>query len=351
MRDNFFEGSIPQTLVNLRSIEEIDISKNRLSGNIPDFFQNMSYLHRLNLSFNSFSGAVPSGGIFGNASAVSIEGNDELCTRVLIGGVSLCPAMDNRTRKHTSLVQVIEIVIPIVAVVIIMCFCLVTFFWRKKIQVKKYLQHHKEHKENITYKDIEKATDMFSSANLIGSGSFGMVYKGKLKLEEDQVAIKIFNLSTYGAHRSFLAECEALRNIRHRNLVKIITLCSSVDPTGADFKAIVYPYMLNGNLDMWLHPRVHEHSETKTLTFFQSINVALDVACALDYLHNQCAYPLIHCDLKPSNILLDLDMAAYVSDFGLARILYARSDAFQDSSTSLACMKGSIGYIPPGEMS
>ncbi|KAG0514898.1 hypothetical protein BDA96_10G232700 [Sorghum bicolor] len=347
MRDNFFEGSIPQTLVNLRSIEEIDISKNRLSGNIPDFFQNLSSLHQLNLSFNSFSGAVPSGGIFGNASAVSIEGNDELCTRVLTGGVSLCPAMDKRTRKHKSLLQVIEIVIPIVAVVIITCFCLVTFFWSKKIKVKKYLQHHKEHKENITYKDIEKATDMFSSANLIGSGSFGMVYKGKLKLQKDQVAIKILNLGTYGAHRSFLAECEALRNVRHRNLIKIITLCSSVDPTGADFKAIVFPYMPNGNLDMWLHPRVHEHSERKILTFFQRINIALDVACALDYLHNQCVDPLIHCDLKPSNILLDLDMAAYVSDFGLARILYATSDAFQDSSTSLACLKGSIGYIPP----
>jgi serine/threonine protein kinase len=242
-------------------------------------------------------------------------------------------------------------VIPIVAVVIITGFCHVTFFWSKKIKVKKYLQQHKEQKKNITYKDIEKATDMFSSANLIGSGSFGMVYKGKLKLQEDQVAIKILNLSTYGAYTSFLAECEALRNVRHRNLVKIITLCSSVDPTGADFKAIVFPYMPNGNLDMWLHPRVHEHSERKILTFFQRINIALDVACALDYLHNQCMDPLIHCDLKPSNILLDLDMAAYVSDFGLARILYATSDAFQDSSTSLACLKGSIGYIPPGEMS
>jgi hypothetical protein len=149
MRDNFFQGSIPETLVNLRTIEEIDISKNRLSGNIPDFFKNLSYLHLLNLSFNSFSGAVPSRGIFGNASAVSIEGNDELCTRILTEGGSVCPAMDNRTMKHKSLIQIIEIVIPIVAVVIITCLCLVTFLWRKKIQVKKYLQHNKEHRDNV----------------------------------------------------------------------------------------------------------------------------------------------------------------------------------------------------------
>jgi hypothetical protein len=273
MRDNFFQGSIPQTLVNLRSIEEIDISKYRLSGNILDFFKNLSYPHLLNLSFNSFSRAVPNRRIFGNASAVSIEGSDQLCTRILTEGVSVCPAMDNRTMKHKSLIQIIEIVIPIVAVVIITCLCLMTFLWRKKIQAKKYLQHHKEHGENITYKDIEKATYIFSSANLIGFGSFGMVYKCKLKLQEDQVAIKILNLSTYGAHRSFLVECEALRNVRHQNLVKIITLCSLVDPTGANFKAIVFPYTPNGSLDMWLHPRVHEHSERKILTFFQRTNI------------------------------------------------------------------------------
>lgn len=108
--------------------------------------------------------------------------------------------------------------------------------------------------------------------------------------------------------------------------------------------------MANGNLDTWLHPRAHEHSERKTLTFNQRINIALDVAFALDYLHNQCASPLVHCDLKPSNILLDLDMIAYVSDFGLARCLNNTSNAYEGSSKSLACLKGSIGYIPPGEI-
>jgi serine/threonine protein kinase len=76
----------------------------------------------------------------------------------------------------------------------------------------------------------------------------------------------------------------------------------------------------------------------------------LDVAFALDYLHNQCAAPLIHCDLKPSNILLDLDMTAYVTDFGLARFMFTTRSAHQDRSESLACLKGSIGYIPPGEI-
>jgi len=150
-------------------------------------------------------------------------------------------------------------------------------------------------------------------------------------------------------HRSFLAECEALRNARHRNIVKIITLCSSVDPIGADFKAIVFPYMLNGNLDMWLNQRAHQHNQRKILTLSQRINVALDLANAMDYLHNQCASPIIHCDLKPSNILLDHEMVAYVSDFGLARFQCTKSSINKDSSATLASLKGSIGYIPPGE--
>ena len=217
------------------------------------------------------------------------------------------------------------------------------------MQAQAHLHQLNKNMKNITYDDIVKATDMFSSTNLIGSGSFGKVYKGSMSLHKDKVAIKIFNLNMYGAHRSFLAECEALRNARHRNIVKIITLCSSVDPTGADFKAIVFPHMLNGNLDMWLNQRAHQHNQRKILTLSQRINVALDLANAMDYLHNQCASPLIHCDLKPNNILLDHEMVAYVSDFGLARFQCTKPSTHKDSSATLAGLKGSIGYIPPGE--
>jgi serine/threonine protein kinase len=177
-----------------------------------------------------------------------------------------------------------------------------------------------------------------------------VVYKCRINFQEDEVAIKIFNLDIYGAQRSFIAECEALRNVRHRNLVKVVTSCSSVDSSGVDFKALVFQYMPNGNLEMWLNPKALEHGERKILTLGQRINIGMDLAFALDYLHNQCASPLIHCDLKPSNILLDHDMVAYVTDFGLARFIFTTSNSYQDTSTSLACLKGSIGYIPPGKI-
>lgn len=215
------------------------------------------------------------------------------------------------------------------------------------MHINSHLQRFDECKKKISYEDIISATNRFSSEHLIGSGSFGMVYRGSLKFQEDQVAIKIFKLDIYGADRSFDAECEALRNVRHRNVIKIITTCSSVDSTGSDFKAIVFQYMPNGNLEQWLHPKGHA-SEKNFLSLRQRINIGLDVSFALDYLHNQCASPLIHCDLKPNNILLDHDMTAYVSDFGIARSLFTTSNAaYQDGSTSLSGLKGSIGYIPP----
>ena len=227
MQNNLFTGSIPQSLSELVGIKELDISQNNLSGKIPEFLTSLNDLHYLNLSFNNFEGAVPTGGIFANASAVSIEGNDQLCSSVLTGGTPLCSAKGgDKKNKHIYLVLVAKIVIPVVIIILL---CLATFFWRKRMQAQAHLHQLNKNMKNITYDDIVKATDMFSSTNLIGSGSFGKVYKGSMSLHKDKVAIKIFNLNMYGAHRSFLAECEALRNARHRNIVKIITLCSSVD--------------------------------------------------------------------------------------------------------------------------
>ncbi|XP_044367130.1 receptor kinase-like protein Xa21 [Triticum aestivum] len=355
MQNNLFAGRIPQTFANLVSIKHMDISGNNLSGKVPEFLKSLKSLQDLNLSFNHFDGAVPTGGVFDIAGAVSIEGNDHLCTIIPTRGMSLCMALADSKKKQKLLVLVLVILLPIVAATAILLSCIVTIYWRKRMQETPHLQYHNEHIkkiqkisfEQISYEDLLRATDRFSSANLIGSGSFGRVYKGSLQFQADQVAIKIFDLDINGADRSFIAECEALRNVRHRNLVKIITSCSSVDHTGADFKALVFPYMPNGNLEMWLHLKDPEDGEKNILSLSQRTNIALDVAVALDYLHNQCAPPVIHCDLKPSNILLGLDMAAHVIDFGLARFLFSTANAHQDSSASLSRLKGSIGYIPP----
>ncbi|KAL7204035.1 hypothetical protein ACSBR2_017156 [Camellia fascicularis] len=146
------------------------------------------------------------------------------------------------------------------------------------------------------------------------------------------------------------AECKALKSIKHRNLVKLLTVCSSIDYIGNDFKALVYDYMVNGSLEDWLHPNENEdevNEDSKNLNLLQRLNIAVDAAYALDYQHNHCPEPLVHCDLKPSNILLDSDMTGHIGDFGLARFLpKATCESSANQSSSMG-MRGSVGYAAP----
>ncbi|XP_071707990.1 receptor kinase-like protein Xa21 [Rutidosis leptorrhynchoides] len=187
----------------------------------------------------------------------------------------------------------------------------------------------------VSYSQLLKAPNGFSKANLIGKGGFSSVYKGTLGEDDKLVAVKVLHLQNRGAERSFLAECEVLRSIRHRNLLKIITSCSGVDFQGNDFKALIYEFMPNGSLHDWVH-------SSEKLNLVQRINILHNVASALDYLHNNSITSIVHGDLKPSNILLDEDMVAHVGDFGLARFLGTNSEVNNSS-----VVKGTIGYAPP----
>ncbi|ONK59332.1 uncharacterized protein A4U43_C08F5350 [Asparagus officinalis] len=105
-----------------------------------------------------------------------------------------------------------------------------------------------------------------------------------------------------------------------------------------DFKAVFFEFMANHSLDDWLHPKEDKEGELKKLNLMQRMNIAVDVASALDYLHHLCETPIIHCDLKPSNILLDDSMTAHVGDFGLAKFLKKKiSRSSQHSSAQSVC--------------
>ncbi|CAD5333468.1 unnamed protein product [Arabidopsis thaliana] len=106
--------------------------------------------------------------------------------------------------------------------------------------------------EKISYEELYNATSGFSSSNLIGSGNFSDVFKGLLGLENKLVVVNVLNLLKYGATKSFIAECESFKGIRHRNLVKLITVCSSLDSQGNDFRTLVYEFMPKGSLDIYV---------------------------------------------------------------------------------------------------
>uniref|UniRef100_A0A0E0KMB5 non-specific serine/threonine protein kinase n=1 Tax=Oryza punctata TaxID=4537 RepID=A0A0E0KMB5_ORYPU len=152
-----------------------------------------------------------------------------------------------------------------------------------------------------------------------------------------------------GATNSWVAECEILSTIRHRNLVKLVTLCSSIDFTGNEFRALVYEFMTNGSLEDWIHgPRRHEGSE-RGLSALEVLSIAIDIASALEYMHDgSCTEgQVVHCDIKPSNVLLDGDMTAKIGDFGLARLHTQTCARDEESVSTTHNMKGTIGYIPP----
>ena len=162
----------------------------------------------------------------------------------------------------------------------------------------------------------------------------------------------MLNLLRHGASKSYLTKCEALQNIRHHNLVKVHTIYSSVDYQGNDFKALVYEFMENGNLDEWLHPTQITNEvleEQRNLSLLLRINIVINVANALNYLHHHCQSPIIHYDLKPSNVLLDDEMIGHVGDFGLARLLFDATREFSIDQSSSIGVRGTIGYAPPGK--
>ncbi|WMV52218.1 hypothetical protein MTR67_045603 [Solanum verrucosum] len=248
--------------------------------------------------------------------------------------------------KHLHPRVWIAVIVPVALSVLVLCSCGAYYRLRNSRKAQPWIDGKLEQIPRTTYREILGATDGFSEDNLVGTGSFGSVFKAHFHGENTIMAVKVLNLQQRGALRSFLDECRALRNIRHRNLLKIKTACSSIDHQGNDFKCLVFEFMTNGNLHNWLHPEKYDQQhQTKKLTFIHRLNIAIDVASALDYLHNYCQTPIVHCDLKPSNILLDEDMSAHVGDFGLATFLFDTSSNSWNHQIS-AALKGSIGYIP-----
>ncbi|KAF8085676.1 hypothetical protein N665_0652s0004 [Sinapis alba] len=352
LEGNHFDGDIPD-IKWLLGLQNIDLSNNNLSGRIPEYLTKFSKLQYLNLSVNRFVGRVPTEGIFQNSTMVSVFGNNDLCGGITEFQLKPClpqePPMESR--NSSRLKKVVTGISVGIALLFLLSIASVSLIWLRKRTKNNQTDNPTlgVFHENISYGDLRNATDCFSLSNMIGSGSFGTVFKALLPTENKVVAVKVLNMQRHGAMKSFMAECQSLKDIRHRNLVKLLTACSSIDFQGNEFRALIYEFMPNGSLDMWLHPEQVEEIRrpSRTLTLLERLNIAIDLASVLDYLHVHCHEPIAHCDLKPNNILLDDDLTAHVSDFGLARLLLKFDQESFLNQLSSAGVRGTIGYSAP----
>ncbi|XP_027349039.1 probable receptor-like protein kinase At5g18500 [Abrus precatorius] len=184
----------------------------------------------------------------------------------------------------------------------------------------------------FTLRDLELATNRFSKENVLGEGGYGIVYRGQL-INGTPVAVKKILNNIGQAEKEFRVEVEAIGHVRHKNLVRLLGYC--IEGT---HRMLVYEYVNNGNLEQWLHGAMRHHGY---LTWEARIKILLGTAKALAYLHEAIEPKVVHRDIKSSNILIDNDFNAKVSDFGLAKLLGS------GKSHVTTRVMGTFGYVAP----
>ncbi|CAN0825814.1 Receptor kinase-like protein Xa21, partial [Linum grandiflorum] len=328
LRNNSLSGEILPGVFNCSNLVFFTFAGNLLSGKIPDEIGSLSKLKRIGLDNNSLTGSIPES--VGRNLTKLVEFHLE--TNHLQGSIPNTLGNCKRLLALNISQNSLDGSIP-----------------RKKQAQPSITSLPSTDILQVSYDTLFKATDGFSPANEIGRGGSGTVYKGILECPESiAVAVKVLNLVCHRGYKSFVAECEALRNARHRNLVKVVTVCSSVDHHGNDFKAIVYEFMENGSLDDWLHNNRGTSTNTSSLNMIRRLNIGIDVGLAIEYLHNGCETPIMHWDLKPSNVRLDHQMTGRVSDFGLAKLVAAAEGSGSATNQwSSVGVRGTVGYAPP----
>ncbi|XP_042034612.1 probable LRR receptor-like serine/threonine-protein kinase At3g47570 [Salvia splendens] len=325
LSNNLLDGSIPQSLANVRNLKALDLSYNNLSGSIPKSLEDLRFLVHFNASNNKLVGEIPDKGCFGNLSDQSFSSNLALCGPIRF---KVPPCTKNHHRSKSLMKFIVPSVILAVTMVIVILVFINKFKPRKSTLLPTAILPVTEYRR-VSYIELERGTSGFSESNLLGKGSFGSVFEATLS-NGLKVAVKVFNLQLQGAERSFYTETEILGSIRHRNTVRVIGCCSS-----PEFKALVLTYMPNGSLDKWLYSSMH------CLDLIQRLKIAIDVAAALEYLHHGHTCPVVHRDVKPSNVLLDEDMVAHLGDFGIGKL-------FDDGEVVVQTQTlATIGYAAP----
>ncbi|RZS27823.1 hypothetical protein BHM03_00061350, partial [Ensete ventricosum] len=297
--NNTLTGRIPPSLGKCSKLNNFQIHNNRFSGELPDGIWSAMNLTTVMVSNNTLSGTLPEK-LPWNLTRLEIENNR------FTGSI---PASADRLQVNGGDLAAWEL----------------TSFQSLDITESGILRGIREE-------------------NVVGGGGAGKVFKIDLG-DRGVVAVKkIWNCRNLGSRleKQFQSEVQILGSIRHKNIIKLLCCLS-----GADSKLLVYEYMENGSLDRWLHrkrARVggEDRSRDEPLDWPTRLEIAVGAARGLCYMHHDCSPPVIHRDVKSSNILLDSEFNARVADFGLARMLVKPGEP-----DTVSVIAGSFGYMAP----
>ncbi|WJX36510.1 hypothetical protein P8452_24378 [Trifolium repens] len=357
---NRLNGKIPESFGDLKAIGVLDLSHNSLQGFIPGSLQSLSFLSDFDVSNNNLSGLIPSGGQLTTFPASRYANNSNLCGVPLLKCGASNHSVTLRTSKKKQPIAILIVISLLFFLLFVVVVSLALYRVRKAREKdelrEKYVESlptsgtsswklstfpeplsinvatFEKPLRKLTFAHLLEATNGFSSESLIGSGGFGEVYKAKMK-DGSVVAIKKLIRVTGQGDREFIAEMETIGKIKHRNLVPLLGYCKV-----GDERLLVYEYMKYGSLETVLHERI----KSSKLAWETRKKIALGSARGLAFLHHSCIPHIIHRDMKSSNILLDENFEARVSDFGMARLVNAL-----DTHLTVSTLAGTPGYVPP----
>ncbi|CAA0384668.1 unnamed protein product [Arabidopsis thaliana] len=279
-------GSISVVIQNLTNLEKLDLSNNNLTGEVPDFLANMKFLMFINLSKNNLNGLIPK----------ALRDRENKGLKLIVDkNVDNCSSGSCTKKKKFPLLIVALTVSLILASTMVI-----------------------------------DMTNNFQRA--LGEGGFGVVYHGYLNGSE-QVAVKLLSQSSVQGYKEFKAEVELLLRVHHINLVSLVGYCDD-----RNHLALVYEYMSNGDLKHHLSGR----NNGFVLSWSTRLQIAVDAALGLEYLHIGCRPSMVHRDVKSTNILLGEQFTAKMADFGLSR-----SFQIGDENHISTVVAGTPGYLDP----
>ncbi|KAH6558883.1 hypothetical protein KP509_1Z040400 [Ceratopteris richardii] len=362
MNGNNLKGEIPD-LSALELLETLDLSNNSLNGSIPSYLATLKNLKVLYLQNNNLSGTIPTALLQRRqASSLVFEfsGNPSLCDSInskCSPSQSSVQAPQSQSSKSKSSTWIIVgvLVIGILLLTAALGFVAYCIYKKKKESLHNKVIHEglpevelggtkssvtpilgnvlpsERRFRKFSYKEIEITTNNFASK--LGQGAFGLVYKGLLD-DGRVVAVKVSSKTSHEGSKEFLNEIDLLSRVHHKNLVCLLGYSTE------EKQVLVYEFMSKGPLSEHLHG---PHSKNNYgLPWATRLRIMLNAAQGLSYLHEGCSPQIIHRDIKSSNILLNDEMEAKISDFGISR-----DQLINKTGAPPTAVMGTPGYVDP----